>query len=275
MKRRKVKLTKAKAKQWLENARPNRNLSDQHVQRLTYMMNEDLFDWELETFKFDTEERMGDGQHRATAFFYCDKEAVWVNILEDCDEAVFMRIDQGRQRNLADVLRMNLGVKHHIIAASAVRILLDYNTSDRGYETFKNHHYGQPIEICYRYYIDHQKDIDSAIDFIAKSKVAGKYPNPGLLVALLVLWRKIDVEIADNFVERLLSETEGFVVDDPVFRLRKRIRAHYDRTRQARIPRGAMAALTIKAWNAHIKGERVGRLVYVSGEPYPTIHNPF
>ena len=103
--------------------------------------------------------------------------------------------------------------------------------------------------------------------------------DKAIVNALVYEFDNISYEDATTFWFRLagvkaMSGEDG----DPIDILQKRLKSNLGKG-TSKIPKEAMAALIIKAWNLYEKGERVSKLQYTPGgsypEKFPEIFNPY
>jgi hypothetical protein len=106
MKMRKVLVTPAIARQWLDNARLNRSISWGHVNALKAEYLSGRFVPEQAPIRFDTHGRLWDGQHRLTALIEAGV-SVYMYIEENCSEAVVNSHGLTRGRSVEDQFRID------------------------------------------------------------------------------------------------------------------------------------------------------------------------
>jgi hypothetical protein len=248
-------ITPAMATKYLElNQLPNRHLKEAHIHRLANDMYDGRWRCNGESIIFDTDGNILDGQHRLHAIVR-SKTAIDTYIVHGMDPEVMSTLDRGSLRSMADILGMQGEINRTQLAA-ALSWLWSYEHG--GLQTYHNPVLkptsGQMEDTLRRHpgiraSCPHAKH--SALLLIV-----------GLGTALHYLFAKKDAHGADTFFATLghgeqLSKTDG------LYQLRERLSKN--RMERRKLPAVDIAALTIKAWNAHRTGTKVRLLRWRGG----------
>jgi hypothetical protein len=243
-------LTPLMAAKYIElNRRPNRALRPDHVETLARDMREGRWQCNGESIIFDRHGNILDGQHRLAAIV-SSQTSIETYVVHGLDPEVFTTIDRGTRRNMADVLGMCGEIHRTILAASLVWIYVHEHGGMQAY---------------------HRRDRRPTIGEL--EEILLKHPGlrqscryghgsrtpllPGLGTALHYLFAQKDATLAASFFDRLASG-EHLSKADALYALRERLIKNLQARRK--LPAVDIAALTIKAWNAHRVGAKVGLL---------------
>lgn len=217
-------------------------------------------EWKVngEAIKFAKSGRLMDGQHRLHAILKAGIPQPMV-VARDLDEDTFDTLDQGKKRTSADVLSMR-GEKNAPALASAARAMIAIRRGGN----FAG--YCSAIEI--ENILDTHPDLRRWVDAYAGSKA--KTFMTSLFPAVLTLGaRKHDEEVAEVFLQQVATGA-NLAPKSPALSLRERmIESHTSGSKRLKTP--AIAAITIKAWNAFAHGKQVGVLRYSPDEIFPTV----
>lgn len=252
------------AQKWINRNTHNRPVKRNLIRQLAGAIERDEWCFNGETIKFDTTGRLIDGQHRLEAIIEADIAVPLIAVF-GVHPAAQETIDTGSRRSLGDVLSLR-GESNATLLSSALNATfrLMNGTMQRAGSVYPT--YQQAIAL-----LDDHPDIRSSLTVGRALGNHLKYPK-GLGAALHYLFGTVSEKDAEAFFERLVSGA-GLAADDPIFVLRRLLERRAmdgDKLRQE-----AVAALTIKAWNAWRAGAPVHRLQWVGGgaepEPFPTI----
>lgn len=243
-------ITPAMAAKYLElNCLPNRNLRPVHVETLARDMREGRWQCNGEAIIFDKHGNILDGQHRLHAIVQ-SKTTIESYVVHGLDPSVFPTIDRGNGRIMADVLGMRGEAHRTILAAS----LMWMDAYERG--GLQTYHSGKRRPTV--------GELDEILRKHPDLRLSCRHGDisripllPGLGTALHYLFTQKNAALATWFMATLASG-ENLSKADGLYHLRERLMRN--RQDKRKLPVVDIAALTIKAWNAHRASARVGIL---------------
>lgn len=233
-------ITPAQAKKLLERNTNNRPLSGAHVKFLCGVIRRG--EWKLngDAIRYNSTALI-DGQHRLAAIVETGIPLQTV-VVDGVDSGVFDTIDTGKNRGGSDVLAIN-GVKNSTTVASALRMIRYIVTS----ETSKM------SNIQTQDLYDQYEDVSNSCSIAKRcSKILGS----SIGCALHCLFSRVNQVEADSFFEQLNTGV-GLKTKDPILALRDRLIRNKDA--YAKLHSKQIAQLVIKAWNAHVMGEKISK----------------
>lgn len=236
----------------------NRPVSMGDVEKLAAEMKAGRWRYTGEAIIF-SKHRLIDGQHRLHA---CLKSGAGfdANITFGAPDEAFAYIDIGRKRTAADIFSIN-GVQNAALISAALQVVLAY---DNGRMRGNTRVDSATLHAEYLKHLEIQKSIKIGHAF-AKSRVA----PPAIMVALHYIAARKSREAADAFFTKL-ADGIGFAgKKDPAYMLRNRL--INSMTAAEKLGRIQVAALTVKAWNAHRLGVPVGVLKFTADETFPRV----
>lgn len=252
-------VTPALAMKLLEKNTSNRAFRQKLVDRYKRLMLGGLWVLNGESIKVSKTGRLLDGQHRLHAVVSsgCSVEML---VVEGLPDSVFDTIDDGKRRSASDVVGI-LGEKNAAQLAATLGVIERVRSGAvvSGTSAPEN---SKVIELLSEY-----RGASRSVATVGK---AMKLCSPSLLSGLHWWFSVLDVVQADRFVEDLLSGA-NLSDGDPVLVLRERLLANRDA--KAKLPKGEIAAIIIKAFNARVVGvERLRYLRWRRDELFPQIH---
>jgi hypothetical protein len=239
----------------------NRPIVETHVMQIVEAMKAGHWKSNGATIVF-SKNRLVDGQHRLNAVVRSGCRVpmliIW-NIAND----VFDTIDIGRKRTASDSLAMG-GENEAKRLASTLAFVGRYTTGamrNRGYSL-------TPVQIE-DLLVEHHAVRDS-VKFVMG---VGSMPlSFSVAAGIHYLYARINREVADDLIKKLASGA-GLEAGHPILLLRERLFAN--KSDKSKLGGSYIAALTIKAFNAAIKGEKPEFLRFRSTgerpEAYPEI----
>ena len=264
-----VRVTPGVAANWLEeHNRNNRTIRQDHVARLAADMKSGKWRGQNgEAIRFDTENRLIDGQHRLYA---CISSGVPFDslLITGVDPEDYSTIDTGKSKSMADFLGPVHGAKNVHLLSAVLRLVYAWVNGQLDQAGKKTATISE-LELIYR---DHPKLSDSVDRVSAAMRNVVRLMPPayiGLIhYAATLEGRSASVE---SFFERL-GNGLGLLEDDPVYQLRKFLLAQIPaKARRRRPGRIYVLALTIKAWNASKSGKAVTSLRFRPEESFPVL----
>lgn len=253
-------ITPKLAAEWLELNKGNRSIRPGHVKRLAHLMSEGEFLYNGDQIRFDDEGQLIDGQHRLMAV--CASGAtIESDVSHGWSSETFDTFDQAERRMFYDALSRR-GEENSIVLASTVRMLYDYEENNM-------HSAGKLMNKDGMKTLDKHPKARDSVEFVTKALNGHKSVlSPSIAAAVHCMASDINKKKADEFFGKLLSGaniTDG----EPVHVLR--IALEESRGRRRRIDRKSAAAITIKAFNASLRGEKISTIRFAGNERFPKV----
>jgi len=267
MKAKVITLTPATAKQYLENNKANRPMSQQTVNFYVNEMRAGRWKENGESIIIDKNCVIKNGQHRLKATVVADY--TWqVPLITEVDPDVMQTIDTGKSRSLSDVLTLSGYSQAAALAAITKRILNHKSgaNSDSGSNKI-SHSYamsfiqdnytwlGDLVKEARRLYTEQTTNIFTAGDF-------------GLYMYVIAGHLKaFDSDHLRNF----MSHLSGKKADESSGGTWLRRKAEKAKNSKLQLNRVWKLGICIKAWNAHVEGLPVTYLKYDMNNPLPKV----
>jgi hypothetical protein len=263
-----AEITPELAKEILETLNErNRPLKKAYVKMLTSSLKNDEWMLNGESIAFSESGKLLDGQHRLTACINSGKSFRTIVIKGIEDEAAFGTIDIGKPRSVTDLMDLQGLPKAPLFSAIAKqhKAWVEADTLQKSKFTLSARQYTE------RSVALHGKKHESTIfpAFEATQKLGRKSAAIGF-AALLIL----DTAMDDG--EEFFAELESIWKDEcspdphtPSFVLKDSITNEEHIFRPAKMT--LLAALTIKAFNAHVKKESIKKLFWSPSEGFPLV----
>lgn len=263
-----AEITPDLAKDILENCnRDNRPLKRDHIKRLTSTLKNNEWMLNGEAIAFSRSGRLLDGQHRLTACVNSGKSFKTLVIKGIEEEEAFGTIDIGKPRTVTDLMNLQGLPKAPLFSAIAKQHKAWIETEQENKHKFilTNRQYAErSIALHGKKYVD---VIYPA--FEATQKLGRKSAAMGF-AALLIL----DTAMDDG--EEFFAELESIWKDEcnpdpqsPSFVLYDFLMKEEHIFRPTTMT--LLAALTIKAFNAHVKKEHTKKLFWSPTEGFPSV----
>lgn len=200
-----------------------------------------------------------DGQHRILAILEADT-AIQTLVITGLEPEAQETMDQGRPRQLCDVLKLRGEAEYYALAA-ATKIVATY---ERHGTLFPDSFRRPPTIHESMRTLERNPDIRNSVRLAAKHKVRWvPYSSVG---ALHYLFASVDEADADDFLLKL-ARGENITAASPIWVLRERlIRARSDRVP---LTYKTKMAFVIRAWNAYRNGDQLVRLTWNPGGANP------
>ena len=258
-------ITPAMAAKYLElNRLPNRHLKPAHIQILAREMREGRWQCNGETIIFDKEGNIIDGQHRLHAIVL-SKTTIETYIVRGISPDVLPTLDRGSLRSIGDLLGMR-GESNRTQLGAALTWL--WFAENGGMQSYHNPVLRPTMGELEQILSKHPTLRTSC----APANLCRALLIPGLATALHYLFTQKDAAAGHWFFTTLASG-ENLVKTDGLHQLRERLTKN--RIDKRKLPAVHIAALTIKAWNAHRTKSPVRflrwRLEGDAPEEFPTI----
>lgn len=245
-------ITPEKARAMLGLNLNNRHIRKTHVLRLSNEMEQGRWRDGVDCIGFSNKGRLINGQHRLAAVLKSGR-SIEADVKFGVEDDSFETIDQGTMRIPADVFGMH-GVGNPALVAAATRLVYNYfifgtvGSPDSAKRPSKAE--------LYSFYLGHQM-IGHSVSYGAafyKTKMA----SGSLMAALHYLCSQVDPELAREFFPKVATGVGIESASEPACKLRnvllENARGH------ERLTNEAVAAYTVKAWNAEREGRKTVHL---------------
>lgn len=241
--------------EWNTNNRP---LSPVTIATYARQMREGKWLYTREPIIF-SDTRIIDGQHRLSA---CIKSGASfdVDLAFGAPDEAFSYIDTGKARTSGDVFAMN-GVPNYLHLAAAARLLWRHEKNGMASIGAIN---APSNEDLYQFYLQH-KGLDESVRF-GRKFVDQKLASPSVMTAMHYICARKNRAHADMFFEQAATGIGLMSDKDPAYRLRQKLIENT--IGHARLSSEAIAAYTIKAWNAMRKNRPLAQFKW-RGEQRP------
>ena len=253
-----VELTPELAELLLRSNPANRNVSQYKVTTYARDVSEGRWAHNGETIIVADSGELNDGQHRCLAVIEAGR-AIVTEISFGVSRETRSTVDIGMKRTVGQHLAMTGALDANTVAHAAA-LLLTYERSQR-FQQLTMQSRPTPSEV-FEWAQTHYLDDDVRVGRNTANKIPG---GAGLYAALHFVLSKISVSDASRFFE-LLKTGADLGKNDPIYKLRERLR---DDKRQKRLKSPAIAAMTIIAWNAWRKRRGIKSLEVKSGDSFP------
>lgn len=243
---------------WLENLNiHNRDKRPKGVSGYAIDMHTDGWDFNGDTFRFDTDGAMFDGQHRCEAIAI-EGKPVPIILVTGIDPVAQDTTDTGMRRTFADALKLAGESDVNNLASVTMAAFLWKSEQIRGLKT------GVSIRVLQKVLRDHP-ELRDAVKVARRIHKTIAVQNSVLGLASW-LFSRIDQEDHDDFVNKLISGAD-LSENNPIRRLREKLLAEVG-AKQHR-SKTELIALTIKAWNSYRDGDELQQLKFRTGGAKP------
>lgn len=255
-----VKVTPDLAHDWLGYNTHNRKLRERVVNAYAADMAAGDWQWNGESVKFAHDGTLLDGQHRLAAVIAAGAE-VSMLVVRGLPKEAQDTVDGGAKRKFADVLQLR-GESQYTRLASIVRMVRLWDLGIRRSISGSNYTptNAQMFQTLEKY--PDLRDLAVAADQVSR----GCGLPPSVIGLCWWMFGRLDAEDANFFFDRL-RDGQNLAKGDPIYELRRTL----DATKSVRGTRSQnfLTAITVKAWNAYRKGDKIGILRYRPGGANP------
>lgn len=253
------RITPTQAKRLLEGNTQNRNLRKRVITQYANDMRAGMWSDQGDPIRLGSDDTLLDGQHRLHAIIESGRPQQMV-VVRNVAKSSILTMDTGAKRTFADVLRLH-GYKNTAVLAAAARFCWLH---ERGLDT---RHKDALSNSALMAWITEHDDMPFHVERIQAA--SNQRPVVRALRTPLVGIREFggDRSEVDTFVERLRSGTE-LTDGHPVHTL-KRTMENYLMSTSLRLAPVVTQAITVKAWNAYVRGEDVHVLRFKPGGSTP------
>lgn len=250
---------------WFQNLNiHNRGLRDKGASAYGIDIHTGGWDFNGDTFRFDTDGAFFDGQHRAKAIAE-EGDPVPIILVTGLDPQAQDTTDTGMRRTFADALKLAGEIDVNNLASVTMGVFRWKTGQIRGMKT------GVSVRVLQKVLRDNPK-IRDAVKAARRlhTHVAVQNSISGLCS---FLFAAISQDDHDFFFEKLASGAD-LAEGSPIRLLRERLLA--DIRSKSSLPKVEIIALFIKAWNHYRDGNEITHLRFINGgarpEAFPTPH---
>jgi hypothetical protein len=234
------------AKRLLANNKSNRKIKHHHLDRLCEEIRSGRWKFNGDAIRVAVDGNLLDGQHRLEAVVATNTPIHSV-LIEDLPVDVYDTIDSGSKRTAGDVLYI-LGEKNPRSLAASLIVVDDLLRS--GDIVSRSASNAQVVGLINKY--------PAIRDSLRWGDALKRLAPPSVVTALHYIFSVFSSpEKADTFFE--FTETGINLTEwSPIYLLRQRL--INNATSKSKLDKRYITALIIKAWNAWIKGQKIGAL---------------
>ncbi|MCC3776344.1 hypothetical protein [Streptomyces sp. UNOB3_S3] len=239
------------ASKWLgRNTTKNRKRSAPRVKRYAAAMSEGRWKLTHQSIAFDENDNLIDGQHRLHAVVQ-SKTVVPMRVDVGADPSTFSVIDTGYGRVASQFMHVS---NANIIMGAARIILFAESCRAKGGEASLMYRGNFDNDVIFEA-VDQWPELKEYASIATRIYRACGSSSTNMLAVLAQASRGKAPEAIDSFAEKMITG-EDMTKGDPVLLLRNRAIARMDRSLTYR-DKTVLYGTTVKAWNAHAKGERL------------------
>lgn len=255
-----VWITPSIAKKWLECNTENRPMGAQKLAEVKRSLELGLWTVNGETIKFCELNILRDGQTRLTAIVESGV-AAWCWVCYDLDPKVFDTIDQGRNRNLGQLLAIRKRRNYNALA-HAIRTVYQLSEDIKAESGGFVPRVGLTI-------LEDRPDIEQSLDFVFGVGIKDVL-SVGTAAALHYLMRKVDPERADAYWEALGT---GVITNQrsPIRVVRDMLLRNRGENGDRRLTPTHQMAIVIKGWRLYVEGRTCKYIRWNGVESFPQI----
>lgn len=238
----------------------NRRESDRWRRQYVRSLENDDWVFTGDPLRFGEDNLLLDGQHRLKAVEESGKSAPFL-VLSDLPNSVQAYIDAGRKRTSSDQLHIE-GHANSMAVAAVGRFLFRW---ERWRTEGQDPHVLPGNAEILKYVKQHLDEIQSSVIpgtnvYLNLKRGDGGGPSPAAIRAAYVRGLQVtkDPFLVANFFNRL-AVGENLNANDPILQLRNRF------LRDSDLSREEVLFFTVKAWNAEMRGEAIGKLQLPKG----------
>lgn len=248
-------ITPAKAQRWLDSRASNRPVSESYAKTIAAAINADEWEVNGETFKFNVDDELIDGQHRCLGVVIAG-QSIQSFVTRGLNNCTFDTIDIGRKRTMGAIFAKH-GEANYNRLAGAVAWLWRYSN---GYVASGHQ---QSPRICEGMdLLDKHPGLRESVQAVNPK---GLLMSPSMAACIHYLFALKDRESADLFFDRLASGESICKSNSTSGILLLRNILIQNRTANARLQNHCIWALAIKAWNA-MRDRKVVKVLRYSAE---------
>lgn len=261
-------ITPKKAQLYLESNTHNRRVREKTVDFYAKQMENGEWKVNGKNIVFSNEGVLLDGQHRLLACVRANT-SFKTYVVRGAEDDCFGTIDQGITRTGGDIVGRE-GFSHANRKAAAVRVLLAMQEVDGVIEGYKPQlATKRPHLEILAAVMEHDDLLDEACAAVRQDDGPRLLKPPAVFVALYTIFALKNRRKAAEFFEQLTSGA-NLERDDPAAKLRKTLIGALS-LKNVKRKKTYILAITVKAWNAFLKGTSVGQFKFSESEKWPKI----
>lgn len=253
-----VDVTPELAHEWLGYNTHNRRLRARVVNAYAADIANGDWRWNGESIKFAVDGTLLDGQHRLAAVIEADRD-VQMLVIRGLPNETQETMDGGAKRKFSDVLNLR-GEPQYTRLSAIIRLVHLWEAGIRrpgGNYAPTN---AQLFHTLEKY--PNLREMAVAADHVGR----GCGLPPSIIGLCWWMFAQLDTEDADFFFNRL-GDGQSLAKGDPIYELRRTVESL--KSVRGERSQGYMSAITIKAWNAYRRGEKISILRYRPGGANP------
>lgn len=253
-----VAITPEMAESWLEkNVSHNRRVSMRLIDKYALAMERGKWKLTHQGIAFDQEGNLVDGQHRLFAIFK-SRKTIRMLVFRGVDPETFAVVDAGRNRNHGDIVDIVTKLPNARTVAAVLKLVYCYDTTSRPWPTGL---------------IDNERVADLAADKalevhellpqarMAARRLGGTQAGFGAAFFLVQRWAEKNgkVDLMNDWIEGLITGV-GLETGDARLALESWLKGAGVKLRPSLRAEVALM-LTLRAFVAHLRGEKLGKLM--------------
>ncbi len=259
-----IRVTPAVARQWIEHNDGNRNIRKSRVAKYADDMAAGRWQQNGDTFKFDTDGRMIDGQHRCFAIIESGA-TIDSFVVHGLPASAAQTLDAGAPRSASDAL-FYAGELHNHAKDIAAGLNAWTSWTEGRFTHARSTASAAAAKLSNAAMVEAWRDNPTVVSASVEAKAIyqrGLRLPVGALAVALVELRALDFEAANDFFDRIVElRTSG--KGDPIHTLITRIQDEMGPGRRM-LPATALFML-FRTWNAFVNGERLLKMQFGSSE---------
>lgn len=245
------------SEKWLKrNLEGNRKASTLRVKRYSKAMAEGRWKLTHQAIAFDSQGNLIDGQHRLLAVIH-SKTVVPMRVHVGADPSTFAVIDTGYGRVPSQFMRV---ANANIIKGAARIILFAEVCRENGNEASFMHRGSFDNDVVFET-VEQWPELQEYASAASRIYRACGSSSTNMLAVLAQASRGSNPGAIESFVEGMILG-ENMSKGDPILLLRNRAIARMDRALSYR-DKTVLYGTTVKAWNAHARGEKLKFLRFI------------
>ncbi len=257
----------AKARTYLASNGENRRVSRKTVLKYADAMRKGQWSLTGEPIIFDRSDRLMDGQHRLHACIESGTSFQSV-VMRGIDSTSFVDINTGRTRSPGDVLYI-AGYSRGKLAAAAIKVIWGMEAMENDANVNSLRKIGVTRQDLIAFMEEHEEELGEAVSVVDGDGKDILRP-PSLFVGLRYRFGRANRLRAQEFFDAL-STGADLSSSSPIWKLRSLLIKELG-AKNLRHSNEWKAAITIKAWNAWLRGKDVRQLRWREDEDWPRIY---
>lgn len=223
------------------------------------------------TIVFAKDGTLLDGQNRLIQCIASDVTITSV-VVRGIDEAAQVTMDCGVKRTLKDFLSL-AGYKDTVDLCTIALYMYRKSLGQDIRNLAGRNGHDQSVRSIFAYFISHDEEIITLKKRTVRVSKKYKGISTGPFAALVDEFNKVSDEDAEAFISQIASPTP---TSQPCAKLKEAFRINAEQDPDKRYTTKKVLALTIKAWNAFMRGDEIALLGYKEGgakpENFPKIY---